>query len=246
MTDQWLRGPSENYGTLKNYIDGEWVESKSENYLDVVNPASNKTIATVPLSDTEEVNRAVETAQEAFLDWRETPATKRASYLFKLKNLLEANFEDLSRIIVQEMGKAIGEARGELRRAIEEVDCACGVPKMTHGYLAQDISPGIDLKAIYEPLGVFCMIPAYNFPALVPLEYLPYAVASGNTYIVKPSSEVPITQTKIFELIDEAGFPPRSHQHDSRQPRCGQSAHRSSRYQGPFICRVDTCRETAL
>ena len=95
-----------------------------------------------------------------------------------------------------------------MRRTIEEVDCACGVPKLTHGYLAQDISPGIDLKAIYEPLGVFCMVPAYNFPALVPLEYLPYAVASGNTYIVKPSTEVPITQTKIFELIGEVGFPP--------------------------------------
>lgn len=203
-----LKVPREHYGKLKNYIDGEWVDSTSPKSLDVVDPARNAVIAEVPLSTPEEVSQVVDAAQAAFEDWRETPPTKRSQYLFRLKELMEQHFEELSRIIVQELGKTIDEARGEMRRTIEEVDCACGVPKLMHGYLAQDISPGIDLKAIYEPLGVFCMVPAYNFPALVPLEYLPYAVATGNTYIVKPSSEVPITQVKIFELMEEAGFPP--------------------------------------
>ena len=184
-----LEVPSRHYGKLKNYIDGEWVESASERSLDVVDPATDEVIAEVPLSTPDEVTRAVQTAQEAFWDWRETPPTKRIQYLFRLKELLEQHFETLSRIIVQELGKTIDEARGEMRRTIEEDDCACGIPKLMHGYLAQDISPGIDLKAINEPLGVFCMVPAYNLPALVPLEYLPYAVATGNTYIVKPSSK---------------------------------------------------------
>ncbi len=203
-----LDAPKKHYGKLKNYVDGEWVDSSASKSLDVVNPALDEVIAEVPLSTQEEVNTVANIAQEAFLDWRETPPTKRQQYFFTLKQLLEDHFEELSRIIVQEMGKTIQEARGEMRRTIEEVDCACGVPKLMHGYLAQDISFGIDLRAINEPLGVFCMIPAFNFPALVPMEYLPYALATGCTYIVKPSSEVPITQTRIFELIHEAGFPP--------------------------------------
>jgi len=203
-----LEVPQRNYGTLKNYIDGEWVDSESPDSLEVVDPALDEVIAIVPKSTADEVNKAVEIAQEAFYDWRETPPTKRQQYMFKLKALLEANFEDLSRTIVQEIGKSIHEARGEMRRAIEEVDVACAVPSLMQGYLAQDISHGIDLRAVNVPLGVFCMIPAYNFPALVPMEYLPYAVATGCTYIVKPSTEVPLTTTKIFRLIDEAGFPP--------------------------------------
>jgi len=203
-----LEEPGKDYGKLKNYIGGKWVESSSERILDVVNPATGKAIAQVPLSTPDEVTQAVELAQEAFWGWRKTPPTQRVQYFFRLKELLEQEFENLSRIIVQELGKTIAEARGEMRRAVEEVDCACGIPKLLHGYLAQDLSPGIDLKAINEPLGVFCMVPAYNFPGLVPLEYMPYAVATGNTYIIKPSIEVPITQVKIYELIHEAGFPP--------------------------------------
>ena len=147
-------------------------------------------------------------AEDAFQAWRETPPVRRARCFFTLKQSMEEHFEDLSRTVVQEMGKTIHEARGELRRAIEEVECACGIPSLMKGYLAEDVSPGIDLKAIYVPLGVFFMVPSYNFPALVPLEYMPYAVACGNTYIVKPSSQVPITQGKTFELVDKCGFPP--------------------------------------
>ena len=203
-----LKVPSENYGKLKNYVDGRWIDSISKESLDVINPATDEKIAEVPLSTEKEVKDTIAVAKEAFRSWRETPPIVRARYFYTLKNLMEERFEELSRTVVQEIGKTIGEARGEMRRSIEEIECACGTPTFMQGYLAQDISPGIDLKAISEPLGVFCMVPAFNFPALVPLEYMPYAVACGNTYIVKPSTEVPITQTKIFELIDEAGFPP--------------------------------------
>ena len=203
-----LQEPSKHYGRLKNYINGEWVDSETTQTRDVVNPATGEVIAQVPLSTHNEVERAVTAAKDAFEIWRETPPAQRARYFFTLKNLMDKHFEDLSRTVVQEMGKTIDEARGELRRSIDEIECACGIPSMIKGYLAEDISSGIDLNAVYVPLGVFFMVPAYNFPALVPLEYMPYAVACGNTYIVKPSSDVPITQVKIFELIDQVGFPP--------------------------------------
>ncbi|MEW6112502.1 MAG: aldehyde dehydrogenase family protein, partial [Thermodesulfobacteriota bacterium] len=200
--------PTKQYGRLKNYINGEWVDSVSKQTRDVLNPATNELIAQVPLSTPGEVDEAIRAAKEAFPAWRETPAVTRARYFFTLKNLMEEHVEDLSRTLVQEMGKTIGEARGELRRALEEIEVACGIPALMHGYNAQDITPGIELKAVLEPLGIFFMVPAFNFPAMVPLEYMPYAVACGNTYIVKPCSDVPISQVRIFELIDKAGFPP--------------------------------------
>jgi malonate-semialdehyde dehydrogenase (acetylating) / methylmalonate-semialdehyde dehydrogenase len=202
------RKPNPYYGKLKNYINGEWVDSKSTQLREVVNPATGTVIAHVPLSTKEEIDDAVNAAHEAFRAWRETPPVVRSRYFFKLQALLEENIESLSRTIVEEMGKTINEAKGEMRRAIEEVECACGMPSLMQGYVHEEVSPGIELKVIMQPLGVFFMVPAFNFPALVPLEYMPYAVAAGNTYIIKPSTEVPITQTKIFELIDQVGFPP--------------------------------------
>ena len=203
-----LEEHSEHHGRLKNYINGGWEDSESSQIREVINPATGKVIAEVPLSTPEEVQKTVMVAQEAFQGWRETPPTRRARYFFELQRLMEENFEGLSRTVVQEVGKTIDEARGELRRSIEEIECACGTPSLMFGYIAEDIAPTIDLQAINEPLGVFFMVPAFNFPALVPLEYMPYAVACGNTYIVKPSTEVPITQVKIFELIDKIGLPP--------------------------------------
>jgi malonate-semialdehyde dehydrogenase (acetylating) / methylmalonate-semialdehyde dehydrogenase len=207
-SDTILPVPFKQYGRLKNYINGEWVDSESKKTRDVLNPATNEILAQVPLSTSGEVQKAIKAAKEAFRAWRETPPVTRARYFFALKNLMEEHYEDLSRTLVQEMGKTIAEARGELRRAIEEVEVACGMPALLQGYNAQDITPGIELKAVLEPLGIFFMVPAFNFPAMVPLEYMPYAVGCGNTYIVKPCSDVPISQARIFELIDKAGFPP--------------------------------------
>ena len=193
---------------LRNYIDGRWEESKSSQWLDVYNPTTDEVIAQVPLSTPEEVRRAIQAAKRAFPEWRETPPLTRARYLFRLKELLEENFEDISRTIVLEEGKTIDEARGEMRRMIENVEVATGIPSLMMGYNLEDIAPGIDEEVVRQPLGVFAMIPPFNFPAMVPWWFAPYALATGNTYIIKPSEQVPLTQEKIFELIDELDLPP--------------------------------------
>jgi len=195
------------YGTLKNYIDGEWVESAGE-LLEVDNPATGEVIARVPLSTAEEVGQAVAAAKAAFWEWRETPPLVRARYMFRLKALMEEHFEDLARTIVKEHGKILDEARGEVRRAIENVEVAMAVPSLMMGYNAEDIAVGIDEEAVLQPVGVFCCVAPFNFPAMVPFWFLPYAVACGNTYIVKPSEVCPISQNRLFELLDEADLPP--------------------------------------
>ena len=193
---------------LKNYVDGEWVESRSKKTLDVVNPATTEVICKVPMSGADEVNEAIEVAKEAYEDWKETPPLVRSRYMFTLKNLLEENFEEISKAMVQEHGKNIDEARGEMRRTIEMVEVSCGIPALMMGYNAEDVAGGVDEFAFVQPMGVFGCIAPFNFPAMVPFWFLPFALATGNTYILKPSSQVPITQKMIFELIDEAGFPP--------------------------------------
>lgn len=203
-----LAEPQQHYGKLKNYVGGEWVESKSTDVRDVVNPTTGEVIAQVPYSTPDEVNEAVRIANEAFQAWQDESPVKRARHFFILKHLMEEHAESLARTLVQEMGKNIREARGELRRAIEEVETACGIPTLTKGYVTEELSPGLDLKVVYVPLGVFFMVPSFNFPTLVPMEYYPYAVASGNTYVVKPSPLVPISQVRIFELTEQCGFPP--------------------------------------
>jgi malonate-semialdehyde dehydrogenase (acetylating)/methylmalonate-semialdehyde dehydrogenase len=192
---------------IKNYINGEWVASKSTEILDVVNPATTEILGRVPLSTPDEVKAAVKAAKDAFPEWRETPPLTRARYLFRLKDLMEERFEDLSRVIVEEEGKCIDEGRGEVRRAIENVEVAAGIPSLMMGYSLEDIAPGIDEECIRQPLGVCCAIPPFNFPFMVSLWFAPYALACGNTYIVKPSEQAPLSQNGLFELIDEVGFP---------------------------------------
>lgn len=196
------------YGVLKNYIDGDWVASQSDEVLDVTNPATGEVIARVPMATAEEVDEAVKSARQAFEEWRETPAVIRARYMFHLKELMEARFEDLAQTIVKEHGKIIDEARGEVRRAIENVEVAAGVPSLMMGYNAEDIAVGIDEECWFQPMGVFCCVAPFNFPAMVPFWFLPYAVACGDTYIVKPSEVCPISQQMLFELMDEADLPP--------------------------------------
>ena len=202
-----LEAPVKNNPTIKNYINGEWVESKGK-VRDVVNPVNMQPIAKVVDSTREEFDTAVEAANEAFDDWRRTPAVTRARYLFRLKELLEENFEALSRVQTQEHGKTIDESRGETRRGIENVEVACGIPTLMMGETSEDIASGIDEYLIRVPQGPFGVIGPFNFPFMIPLWSAPYAVATGNTVIVKPSSEVPCTQAKLAELVEEAGFPP--------------------------------------
>ncbi|MCD4669501.1 MAG: CoA-acylating methylmalonate-semialdehyde dehydrogenase [Actinomycetia bacterium] len=195
-------------GKLKNYIGGEWVESKSTDILDIINPATAKTISKVPMSTSAEVDSAIAAAKKAYHEWRETPPLSRARHLFRLKDLIEENFEDLAKILVEEEGKTIDESRGEIRRGIENVETATGITSLMMGYNLEDVATGIDEFVIRQPLGIFCSIAPFNFPFMVPLWFMPYAVACGNTYIMKPSEQVPLSQNKLFELIDEAGFPP--------------------------------------
>jgi malonate-semialdehyde dehydrogenase (acetylating)/methylmalonate-semialdehyde dehydrogenase len=202
-----LEEPIQEIKEIKNYIDGEWVESKGEK-VDVVNPATNKVIAKVPISTREELDAAVEAAQAAFPDWRRTTPVARARYLYRLKDLLEENFEEVSRIQTQEHGKTIDESRGETRRGIENVEVACGMPTLMQGYFSEDIAHGIDEWVIPTPLGVFGIIGPFNFPFMIPLWSAPYAIATGNCVVIKPSSEVPNSQTILAELAEEAGFPP--------------------------------------
>jgi malonate-semialdehyde dehydrogenase (acetylating)/methylmalonate-semialdehyde dehydrogenase len=193
---------------LRNYIDGEWVDSETSEFLNVVNPATNEVIAKVPLSTEEETDQAIKAAHNGFLEWRETPPYTRARYMFELKGIMEERFEELAQTIVREHGKIIDEARGEVRRAIENVEVAAGVPSLMKGYNMEDVAQGIDEDCIYQPLGVFCCVAPFNFPAMVPWWFLPYAVTCGNTYIIKPSEVCPMSQNLLFEMLDEADLPP--------------------------------------
>jgi malonate-semialdehyde dehydrogenase (acetylating)/methylmalonate-semialdehyde dehydrogenase len=174
----------------------------------VDNPATGQVIAQVPLSTAAEVGQAVDAAKEAFPEWRETPPMVRARYMLTLKELMEERFEDLARACTREHGKILDEARGEIRRAIENVEVAAGVPSLMMGYNAEDISTGIDEECVLQPVGVYCCVAPFNFPAMVPFWFLPYAVSCGNTYIVKPSELCPMSQNLLFELLDEADMPP--------------------------------------
>ncbi len=194
-------------GAVLNYIKGQWQPSSASDYLDIVNPATMDLLGKVPLSPASEVNEAARAAAEALPAWRSTPAPDRIQPLFKLKYLLEENFEDLSRTITMECGKTIGESRGEMRRAIENVEVACGIPMMMQGDFSEDIAAGIDEIMIRQPVGVCAVIAPFNFPGMIPFWFMPYALACGNTYIVKPSERVPLTIQKVFRLLDEAGFP---------------------------------------
>lgn len=192
---------------IKNYINGRFVESKSAILLDVENPATGEILGQVPLSNGIEIEYAVKSAKNAFQNWRETPPLERTRYFFKLKNLMEEHTEKLARTITMEHGKILAEARGEIRRAIENIEVSCGIPSLMQGKILEDASKDIDSYFIRVPIGVFAMIAPFNFPAMIPMWFLPYAVGCGNTYIVKPSEQVPFTMNMIFKLIDEAGFP---------------------------------------
>ena len=192
---------------MKNYINDEWVGSNTTTFGDVWNPAKGEKIASVPYGTKEDVDKAVQAAKAAFDEWRSTPPLTRARYLFRLKEAFEENFEDIARVLTTEQGKAIDEARGEVRRMIENVEHATGVTTLMCGYTLEDIAKDIDCLGHPQPMGVFAAIVPYNFPGMVAWWFLPYALVTGNTFVLKPSEQVPMTQTKIFEIIEDIGFP---------------------------------------
>ncbi len=192
---------------LQNYIGGGWRASTAGEALKVLNPATTAVLAEVPLSPAIEVDQAVEAAVKVFPTWRRTPAGERIQPLFKLKGLLETNLDSLARTITNECGKTYSEATGELRRAIENVEVACGIPSLMQGRNNEDIAAGIDEHLIRQPLGVVAAITPFNVPGMIPFWFLPYAVATGNCFILKPSERVPLTSVRMFQLLESAGFP---------------------------------------
>lgn len=193
--------------SILNYIDNQWKESVTSNLLDVTNPATGEVLSRVPLSPSHEVDAAATAAATAWDEWRRTPPVERIQYLFKLKNLLEENIEDIARTITLECGKTLSEAKGEMQRAIENVEVACGIPMMMQGRNLEDIATGIDEFMVRQPVGVCAVIAPFNFPGMITFWFLPYAIACGNTYIVKPSEKVPLTMQKIFHLLEQTGLP---------------------------------------
>ncbi len=192
---------------ILNYINGEWVKPNVNEYFDVINPATGTVIAKTPLGSRMDVDAAARAASEVFPAWRRTPVQDRVQYLFKLRDLLRANGDEIAKLITNECGKTFEEAKAEMVRAYENVEVACGMPMMMKGELVEDIAPGIDELMIRQPLGVCATIAPFNFPGMIAFWYLPYAVAAGNTYIVKPSEKVPMTMQFIFKLIEQVGFP---------------------------------------
>ncbi|HXH28649.1 MAG TPA: CoA-acylating methylmalonate-semialdehyde dehydrogenase [Candidatus Polarisedimenticolia bacterium] len=192
---------------LRNYVRGEWYEPKDRKWLEVENPSTGDIIAQAPLSTTEDTNAAVEAAHAAFPAWAATPVDKRVAPLFKLAGMIRQNHETLARSITEENGKSLPDARAEVDRILENVETACGMPVLQQGDKLVGAAPGIDGEVIRLPMGVFAMIAPFNFPGMVPFWFVPYALATGNTYVVKPSKQVPCTMQLLGEYIDACGFP---------------------------------------
>jgi len=188
---------------LRDFVGGKWVESRATSHVDVFNPATGAVIAKTPLGTRADVDAAVAAAKAAFPAWKATPVAERARAMFAFKSRLEEHFDELARIVTTEHGKTLDESRGSVRRGIEAVEVACGMPSMMMGYGLEDISRGIDCDVHRQPMGVFGAIAPFNFPAMVPLWFLPFAVATGNTFVVKPSELVPLSQKRIHELLQD-------------------------------------------
>ena len=199
---------SNNPRLLKNYVNGWWCEPSVDEFLDVCNPSNGQVLAKVPLSGEAEVNQAVSAARAAFDLWRRTPVAERCAPVRRLAALMRENFEAISRQITEEMGKSLPDARAEMKRTIENVDVACGMSTLMQGENVTNCAAGIDGEVLRLPIGVFGMIAPFNFPAMVPFWFLPYAVAAGNTFVQKCSERVPNTMQAHFKLIDQCGFPP--------------------------------------
>ncbi|MDB4934502.1 MAG: Methylmalonate-semialdehyde dehydrogenase [Labilithrix sp.] len=193
---------------VRNYIGGEWSLSSSKEWVKITNPATGDEIGQVPAGTAADVDAAVAAAKKAFSSWRDTPPAVRARYMFDLRNLMEKNYDELLSICTQEHGKTYEESKGDVRRGIDNVETAAGIPMMMLGDALEQVATGIDCVSFRQPMGVFGIIAPYNFPSMVPLWFLPYAIASGNTVVVKPSEQVPFSQYRLFELLHELKLPP--------------------------------------
>ena len=192
---------------VHDFIGGSWRAPSSSAGTEVRNPATGELLAQSPLGNADDVAAAAAAASAAFPAWRSTPAPERIQYLFKFKQLLDEHFEEIARIVSTENGKTLAESRGELRRGVENVEVACGIPTLMQGYNLEDVARSIDETMIRQPVGVVAAITPFNFPAMIPLWFLPYAIACGNTLIVKPSERVPLTMMRLTQLLEQTGLP---------------------------------------
>jgi malonate-semialdehyde dehydrogenase (acetylating) / methylmalonate-semialdehyde dehydrogenase len=193
--------------SLKNFINGKWVEAKTDHYQSVPNPATGEELAQVPISSKQDVDDAVSTAKEAFQSWSRTPVPKRARILFKYQQLLVDNWEELAKLITEENGKSFKEAYGEVQRGIECVEFAAGAPSLMMGKQLPDIATNIESGMYRYPVGVVGGITPFNFPMMVPCWMFPLAIACGNTFVLKPSERTPLLANRLAELFQEAGLP---------------------------------------
>ena len=195
---------------LRNYINGKWVASREREAIDVVNPASQEILAHVPYGPKTggDVEDAVLAATEAFEQWRHLPVMRRIQPLYRLKSLLEAHVEEIARLITLECGKTYAESVAELQRGIENIETACAAPTLMQSEFSENIASGIDEFMIRQPLGVCACVSPFNFPGMIPFWFLPYAIATGNSFILKPSEKVPLTMMRVFELLDQLDLPP--------------------------------------
>src|SRR5438132_2007086 len=192
---------------LPNYINGRWQQATTTEWLDVSNTGTSELNAHDPISTAADVNPAADATAAAYPEWRRTPPEDRIQPLFKLKQLLEEHIDEIARLTTQENGKTFAESRAELQRGIENVEVACGIPILMQGYNLEDVARGVDEMMIRQPLGVVAAITPFNFPAMIPFWFLPYAIACGNTFVLKPSEKVPLTMRRAFELMEELKLP---------------------------------------
>ncbi|MGA3040252.1 MAG: CoA-acylating methylmalonate-semialdehyde dehydrogenase [Bryobacteraceae bacterium] len=193
--------------TVKFYTNGSWEDAPGRGLHPIANPATGEVIAQVPYATADDVDRTARAAHAAFLKWREVPVVERVQVFYRYKDLLEKHAGEIARILSTENGKTVDDAAGSVRRAIQMVEVACGMPSLMMGQSLENVSKGIDCQAIRQPLGVCAGITPFNFPAMVPMWMFPFAIACGNAFILKPSEKVPLTPTRTAELLHDAGLP---------------------------------------
>lgn len=193
---------------VPNYIGGEWTPSSATEYVPIANPATGEPMGSVPMGGAADVDAAVAAARRAYETWKDVPVAARSRYLFDLRNLMEKNYAELLSICTQEHGKTLDESNGDVRRGIDAVETAAATPSLMQGSALENVGGGIDCVSYRQPIGVFAIISPYNFPSMVPLWFLPFCIATGNTVVVKPSEQVPFSQHRLFELLAELKLPP--------------------------------------
>ncbi|MBD3610141.1 MAG: CoA-acylating methylmalonate-semialdehyde dehydrogenase [Gammaproteobacteria bacterium] len=193
---------------LTHFIDGQHVEGQSGNFQDVFNPAKGEAHTQVPLASSDEVKAAIASAHAAFPAWSATPPAKRASIMYKFRELLYAHQDEIAELVSKEHGKTVPDAKGELGRGIEVVEFACGIAHALKGDFSESVASRIDTHTIRQPLGVVAGITPFNFPTMVPMWMFPVAIATGNTFVLKPSERDPSSTIRLVELLHEAGLPP--------------------------------------